>query len=164
MKRNSQRKIERLMMALLATTALGLATSDARADDFSEYATKTSFTLTPPPRTAGYFTLYGTFSESTTAVLDGYELKGRLFAVDGDTVWLQKNFGSSVWVKIATVDVGMDPAFFGISPDGTKFALGTGYYKPLYVGATSTFSVESPPNLSTVSGVKRFEATYYDGV
>lgn len=158
------RSLSRLLLASLVGSAVAFAATDASADAYSEYATKTSFSLKLPPRSSGFGTLFGAFPETATAVVDGYALKGRMYAVDGDTVWLQKNYGASVWVKIATSGVGMDPSFMEISPDGAKFAIGTGWGgKPIYVGANSLFSVKSPTDLDTVTGVKSIPADFYAG-
>ncbi len=151
--------------ALLAAAGVTGAGTSAHAADFSNYATKGTYKLTFPPTPAseeGYFTLFGTFSSTTDVVIDNFALKGRLFAVDGHNVWIQKNYGSSVWMPIATVDVHMDPAFLKISPDGTTFALGTGFSQPLYLGATTLLSITSPPDLTTATGVRSVTASFYD--
>ncbi|WP_146651792.1 hypothetical protein [Labilithrix luteola] len=152
----------RWLTALLMSASLGVVARDARADAYSEYATKGSYNLTLPPRTSGFATLFGTFSPNTNVVIEGYALRGRLFAVDGDTIWLQKNFGSSVWMKVATATESMDPTFLHMSPNGTTFALGTGYEQPMYIGSTTIFSVKNPPNVSKTAGVKKIPANYYD--
>ncbi len=150
---------------LAAVSVVTGASSPAHAADFSDYATKGTYKLTFPPTPAnqeGFFTLFGTFSATTDIVIDNFALKGRLFAVDGHNVWIQKNFGASVWMPIATVDVHMDPAFLQISPDGTTFALGTGFSQPLYLGATTLFSISAPPDLTTLAGVRSVTASFYD--
>ena len=134
---------------------------DAAAAD---YATKGTYAITLPPRTAGYGTLTDAFGADATLTVDGYALRGRMIAVSDDTIYLQKNFGSSQWLVVARIDLTMDPSFVRISPGGSTIALGIGYYQPLYLAPSSVLSVTSPPNLSTHPQVKRFDASYYDAV
>ena len=161
----STSRLMRWLTALFIVATVGAFARDAAADDFSEYATKPTFALKPPVTTTpGFLTLYGTFSSTTTASVDGYALKGRLFAVDGGTIWLQKNYGASVWVKIATSAQHMDPSFMRVSPDGMTFAIGTSSGGSIFVGSTQLFSVNSPPELSTTAGVTSILGSFYDGV
>ncbi|AKV00509.1 Thrombospondin 1 precursor [Labilithrix luteola] len=155
----------RWLSAAFLVTSIGTVARDASADDFADYSTRPTFALKPPVTTTpGFGTLYGTFSSKTDVVVDGYTLKGRIFAVDGGTIWLQKNYGASVWVKIASSARHMDPSFARVTPDGKTFAIGTQSGSPIFIGATSLFSVKSPPELSTVTGVKSVIAQFYDGV
>lgn len=158
-------RLLRWLSAALLVASVGTVARDASADDFADYATQPTFALKPPTTTTpGFATLYGTFSSTSDVVIDGYALKGRLFAVDGGTVWLQKNYGASVWIKIATSSRYMDPSFARVTTDGKTFAIGTQSGGPIFIGATSLFSVKAPPELSTVDGVKSVIAQFYDGV
>ncbi len=154
----------RTIVACVAAASIVLPARRAAAEAFDEYATKGSYTITLPPRTTSYATLFGSFGPETSAVIDGYALKGRLIAASDSTIYLQKNFGSSVWLPVATVATNMDPSFVKISPDGTTIALGVGYFQPLYLVGSNVLSVNAPPNLSTHGQVKRFNASYYDAV
>lgn len=158
-------RLVRWLSAAFLVASVGTVARDARADAVSDYATKPTFAITPPATTTpGYTTLYGAFSSNTDVVIDGYALKGRIYAVDGGTVWLQKNYGSSVWVKIATSAWHMDPSFARVTPDGKTFAIGTQSGSPIFIGATSLFSVKAPPELTTTASVKSVIAQFYDGV
>jgi Thrombospondin type 3 repeat len=154
----------RSLAAVLAAACVGLLARNAFAEAFDEYATKGSYAIKLPPRTTSYATLSDSFGAGTAAVIDGYALKGRLLAVNDSTVYLQKNFGASVWLPVAKVDRSMDPSFVKVSPDGATIALGLGYFQPLYLIGSSLLSVSAPPNLSTHAQVKRFDANYYDAV
>ena len=154
----------RTIVACTAAASIVLSARRAAAEAFDEYATKGSYSITLPPRTSSYATLADSFGSQVSTVIDGYALKGRLIAVNDSTVYLQKNFGSSVWLPVATVATNMDPSFVKISPDGATIALGLGYFKPLYLVGSSLLSVNAPPNLSTHAQVKRLNANYYDAV
>lgn len=154
----------RTLVAFAAAASIVLPARHAAAEAFDEYATKGTYSITLPPRTTSYATLSDSFGPRASAVIDGYALRGRLLAVNDSTVYLQKNFGSSVWLPVAKVATNMDPSFVKISPDGTTIALGLGYFQPLHLVGASLLSVTAPPNLSTHPQVKRFDASYYDAV
>ncbi|OJY31431.1 MAG: hypothetical protein BGO98_15325 [Myxococcales bacterium 68-20] len=156
--------LTRTIVACVATASIVLPARRAAAEAFGEYDTKGSYSITLPPRTTSYATLMDSFGPGTSAVIDGYALKGRLIAANDSTIYLQKNFGSSVWLPVAKVASNMDPSFVKISPDGATIALGIGYFQPLYLVGSNLLSVNAPPNLSTHAQVKRFNANYYDAV
>lgn len=134
------------------------------ASAFSEYGTNgKEITLDLPTVSAGWFVAVDGFPAGSPSV-GSYALSGRLLAANGSKVYLQKNYGSDVWVEVANIGAGaMDPSFLKISPDGSKVALGVGYGAPLIVFPSSLLSLTSPPNLVTNAGAKKISADYYDG-
>jgi Dockerin type I domain/Thrombospondin type 3 repeat len=154
----------RTFLSVAVLAGLGATARVAAADANDDYATTGSYSITLPPRTTSYATLTDSFGANTNVVIDGYALKGRLIAANDSTIYLQKNFGASVWLPVATVASSMDPSFVKVSPNGNTIALGLGYFQPLYLAPSQVLSVTSPPNLSTHAQVKRFNANYYDAV
>jgi hypothetical protein len=146
--------------ALLVLSVAG----QARAAD-PGYTTKPPYSLTLPGSDLSFGTSADVFDGNITTKIDGYALSGRFLAATGRTIYLQKNFGADVWLPVATIgpDETLDPCFIKISPNGTKIALGVGFYKPLIVFDTSLLSVSAPPNLRTASGVKIWDENMYDG-
>ena len=146
----------------LAGVAALLALSASAFAATGSYATKPPYVLTLPGSDSSFTTSADVFGSDATTKIDGYALRGRFLAATGSTLFLQKNFGADLWLKVATVQDNMDPGFVKIAPGGAKIALGAGSYKPLYVFDTSLLSVASPPDLSKQTGVKIFEEDYYD--
>ncbi|MET0794252.1 MAG: dockerin type I domain-containing protein [Polyangiaceae bacterium] len=141
--------------ALLALSVSAYAAGDG-------YSTKPPYSLTLPGSELSYSTAADSFASDVTTSVSGYPLRGRFLAATGRDVLLQKNFGADIWLKVASVPESMDPGFVRVAPGGAKIALGTGFYKPLYVFATTVLSVATPPDLATLAGVKIFEENYYD--
>lgn len=133
----------------------------AHADAFNEYATQSSYALQLPQATTSWFTSVDAFGE-TNASIDGFPLHGRVLAATDSSVFLQKNFGASAWLTVGTVPEIMDPCFIKISPDGTRVALGTGFYKPLYTFPVTSLSAAAPPDLATAPDTSTFNLSYYD--
>ncbi|WP_437594109.1 dockerin type I domain-containing protein [Sorangium sp. So ce1000] len=154
----------RISASSVAATLLLLSPS-AFADAFDEYAGNTSYTFDLPTVTDGWSVALDGFP--TTAQqqdVEGYALDGRLLVANDQTLYLQKNYGSSVFVPVATVSDGpMDPSFLAISPDGSTIALGVGYGAPLLVFPSSILSISSPPDLLNNGHVIELNVDYYDG-
>ncbi len=148
-----------LRLALALSVLMGVALP-AHAD--SSYSTKPSYSLSLPGSDSSFTTVADAFGNNVTTHVDGYALAGHFIAATASTVFLQKNFGADVWLPVATVPDNMDPGFLKISPNGAKIALGTGFYKPLYVFPTSRLSVSAPSDLSTGSGVLEYTENYFD--
>ncbi|WP_437877304.1 hypothetical protein [Sorangium sp. So ce513] len=143
--------------------AILLLSTPVFADAFDEYAGNTSYTFNLPTITDGWSVALDGFP-TTTEDVDGYELAGRLLVANDQTVYLQKNYGSSVYVPVATLSGGpMDPSFLAISPDGSTIALGVGYGAPLLVFPSSILSITSPPDLLSHVDVIELDVDYYDG-
>lgn len=151
-----------LLTGLFIAGTLLFQAAEGRADAFDEYATKPTYSITLPAAETSYFTSADAFGPSLTTDIDGVPLRSRIIAATNSSVFLQKNFGSSVWLTVGSVPDNMDPCFVKVSPDGTKIALGTGFYKPLYVLPTSTLSASAPPDIAAAAGTKKFELSYYD--
>jgi hypothetical protein len=147
-----------LQFGLAAVAALGIATP-AHAD--TSYVTKPTYSLTLPAADS-YTTVADAFGNDVTATISGYPSRGHFLAATGNTVFLQKNFGASVWLAVATVPEHMDPCFLKISPDGLKIAVGVGLGKPLYIAPVSVLSVSSPADLSASLLVSKFTENYFD--
>ncbi|WP_437310224.1 dockerin type I domain-containing protein [Sorangium sp. So ce388] len=145
------------------TAALLLLSPSVFADAFDEYAGNTSYTFNLPAITDGWSVALDGFP-TTLQEIDGYELAGRLLVANDQTLYLQKNYGSSVYVPVATLSAGpMDPSFLAISPDGSTIALGVGYGAPLLVFPSSILSITSPPDLLSHVDVIELDVEYYDG-
>ncbi|XXT23216.1 dockerin type I domain-containing protein [Sorangium sp. So ce429] len=145
------------------TAALLLLSRPVFADAFDEYAGNTSYTFNLPAIADGWFVGLDGFP-TTPQEIDGYELAGRLLVANDQTLYLQKNYGSSVYVPVATLSDGpMDPSFLAISPDGSTIALGVGYGAPLLVFPSSILSITSPPDLLSHVDVIELDVEYYDG-
>ncbi|MEI9948807.1 MAG: hypothetical protein WDO74_07440 [Pseudomonadota bacterium] len=153
----------RLAPGVFAALSL-LAFGRALAAD-TDYATQPSYSLTLPASDESFTTSADVFDSNVTASVEGFPLRGRFLAATGRTIYLQKNFGADLWLPVATLGAEdrMDPCFIKISPDGTKIALGSGAYKPLFIFDTALLSVSSPPNLRTTAGVKIWDENTYDG-
>lgn len=147
------------MFLAIALTALASAPSPATAQRFDGYTDEGGYSFAMP---TDQFTLMDTFPAGTTAIVDGYRLEGRNLAAVGDGIYLQKNTGSSSWLRVATTPVSMDPSFLEISPDGSTIAIGTGWYKPLIFVAAEDLSVGAPIDLATWPAAKLVDANYYD--
>jgi hypothetical protein len=130
--------------------------------DVGDYNTKPSYAITFPTSDQSFGTVADAFGVNVSANVAGYALSGRFLAATGSTVFLQKNFGASVWLPTATVPETMDPCFIKIAPSAGKIALGVGFYKPLYVFPTALLSVFSPTDLASASGAVHFDADYFD--
>lgn len=144
-----------LTSVLIVTSVSAFAAGD-------DYTTKPSYNLTLPGSDLSYGTAADSFAADVTTSVSGYPLRGRFLAATGKDLFLQKNFGADVWLKVASVPENMDPGFIRIAPGGAKIALGAGLYKPLYLFNSNALSVASPPDLSSLSGVKIFEEIYFD--
>jgi len=130
-----------------------------------DYTTGEGFTLTIPYDPLSFSTASCGFPAATTRMLAGRTLASRMLAASGRTVWVQAQAGSSSWDKVATTDPAeqaMDPSFIVTTPNGEKIALGMGLEQPLYVFPTSLLSVDEPPDLTTVAGVRAYAHSYYD--
>ncbi|WP_437493278.1 hypothetical protein WME75_20265 [Sorangium sp. So ce1014] len=150
------------IVASSVTAALLLLSPSVFADAFDEYAGNTSYTFDLPAIAGGWSVALDGFP-TTAQEIDGYELAGRLLAANDQTVYLQKNYGSSVYVPVATLSDGpMDPSFLAISPDGSTIALGVGYGAPLLVFPSSILSITSPPDLLSHVDVIELDVDYYD--
>ncbi len=152
----SRRAIQLGIVGALCAAPLSVLAADG------SYATQPSYTLSLPGSDLSYTTAADPFAADVTTSVSGYPLRGRFLAATGKDVLLQKNFGADLWLNVASVPETMDPGFLRIAPGGAKIALGTGFYKPLYLFATSVLSVAAPPDLSKLAGVKIFEENYYD--
>ncbi|WP_437927799.1 dockerin type I domain-containing protein [Sorangium sp. So ce291] len=149
--------------APFVTAALLLLSPSVFADAFDEYAGNTSYTFNLPAIADGWSVALDGFP-TTLQEIDGYELAGRLLVANDQTLYLQKNYGSSVYLPVATLSDGpMDPSFLAISPDGSTIALGVGYGAPLLVFPSSILSITSPPDLLSHVDVIELDVEYYDG-
>ncbi len=129
----------------------------------SDYSTKVTYGVAFPPAITSFGTSTDAFGADVTGDIDGFPLRSKILAAADSSVFLQKNFGGSGWVEVGkVVDFSMDPSFVKVSPDGAKIALGTGFWKPLYVFPTSALSAIEPPDVGRASGSKAFDVTYYD--
>lgn len=148
-------------LTLCGLAAHTVAAFAAGADD--GYTTQPTYSVALPAPTMSYFTTADAFAADDARRIDGFPLRSKLLAATNSSVYLQKNFGASSWLTVGNVvGFNMDPGFIKISPDGAKIALGTGYYKPLYVFRTSVLSVVAPPDLGAAPGTKTYDLSYYD--
>lgn len=138
--------------------------TSAGADAFDEYQTNgLVYEYDLPTISAGWMTALSGFPAGSP-VVGAYDLSGRLLAANNQTLYLQLNYGSDVWVPVATIGSGwMDPSFLKISSDGSTIALGVGAGKPLLVFPSSILSVSAPPNLTGHGSVESYLVDYYDG-
>jgi hypothetical protein len=143
----------------LALVAVISIAAPAHAD--TAYSTTPAYSLRLPAADS-YTTVADAFGSNVPGSISGYPLSGHFLAATGNTVFLQKNFGASVWLPVATVPEHMDPCFLKISPDGSKIALGVGLGKPLYVAPVSVLSVSSPVDLSASLLVQALTENYFD--
>ncbi len=137
-----------------------------QADAVPDYGSSGGYSITPPYDSNSFTSVMTAFPAATSGTVSGYPLASRLLAASGRAVFLQKTFGASDWLPVATLaatDPSMDPAFLTITPNGEKVALGTGFEKPLYVFGASLLSVSSPVVLTTASAVRRYDLEYYSG-
>jgi hypothetical protein len=139
-------------------------------DDFPTYGAYVATIDLPQAGGDGYdswFTAVEYFPAGTTAMIGNSQARGRMIAVTGRSIYLQRNYGSNKWDRVATVGANMDPCFVRVSPDGSKIALGTGYNQPMLVFPTTMLNATTPPQLhngtSPASGVAAFDVNYYDG-
>ncbi len=126
------------------------------------YGTRPSYTITFPSSATSFGTSADAFGGNAAGIVDGYALRARFLAAAGSTVFLQKNFGASLWLPVANVPENMDPSFLKITPSGRKIALGTGFYKPLYIFPSSILSSVMPLGLNGAAGTMRMDANYFD--
>jgi hypothetical protein len=154
--------MRRLLVGLVLCASVAHALASFAADD-SGYSTKPTYSVALPAPTLSYFTAADAFGANFSGKIDGFPLRSKLLAATNSSVFLQKNFGAGSWLTVGNVvGFNMDPAFIKISPDSAKIALGTGFYKPLYVFPTTTLSVVSPPDLGAAPGTQTYDLSYYD--
>lgn len=134
------------------------------AGGLDDFRTAETYQITYPELTASYFVASDAFPLSAAGKVGAYDIAGRLIAAANGTVYLQKNFGASLWLDVATVPERMDPSFIKISPSGVRVALGVGYYQPLYIFGPGVLNTDEPTDLSTAPDVLSFSANYYDAV
>lgn len=132
------------------------------APEARPYGTQEGYTLVLPEVRTSFFVALDAFGTATSTAVDGYALRGRMIAAANDEIYLQRNFGASVWMTVARVAAPMDPSFIRVSPGGTRVALGEGPGRPLAVFAPSVLSVDEPPLLDEHVGVLQIVADYYD--
>ena len=161
-----------LILSILLLLPVSGFTADY-IDDFYDYDTPDGkqVNITLPEVEGGWFTPVDFFPDGTTgtAALGGagstpynVELAGRGIAVNNQTVYIQKNYGSDVWVPVATTSTVMDPAFVHISPSGDKIALGKGMGQDLLIFSPDILSESSPPVLDTDPNVTVIPINHYD--
>lgn len=151
-----------LSILALVFFALFLSTRPAAAQD---YQTEPGWALElPVDPNGGFFSLATSFPAGAVGFIDGYAIEGRILVASGRTIFLQKTFGLSDFLPIASTSESMDPSFLAVSPDGAMVAVGVGYGRPIYLAKPSIFSASVPPNLSTHPEVRAFEANYYDAL
>ena len=96
----------------------------------------------------------------------GPTLAGRMLFATGSNIYLQDAVDASSWTKVGEVTgVTMDPSFIKVSPDGSKVALGLGYYQDLLVFPLSSLDSSNPPDLITAATTTTFPSSvvmYYD--
>jgi hypothetical protein len=149
-----------VLSAICAPAVLSLA-ADGASDG---YSTEPTYSVALPPPTMSFTTSTDAFGADVSSNVDGFPLRSKILAATNSSVFLQKNFGSGSWLTVGNVvGFNMDPSFIKISPDSRKIALGTGFYKPLYVFPTSILSVLSPPDVGSAPGSKAYDLSYYDG-
>jgi hypothetical protein len=151
----------RFFVWIALNTLLALITQNAWSAA-PDYSTQASYSLTFPSSDASFGTVADAFAASTASNVDGYALSGRFLAATGSTVFLQKNFGASIWLPVATVPETMDPSFLKIAPSAQKIALGTGFLKPLYLFPTALLDVPAAPDLASAPSARHFDADYFD--
>lgn len=154
--------MRRLLTTLFALSGAGYAVVAVAASG-SDYATKPTYGVTLPPANTSFGTSTDAFGVNATGNVDGFPLRSKILAAADSSLFLQKNYGASRWVKVGeVVGFSMDPSFVKIAPSGAKIALGTGFYKPLYVFPTSALSAVAPPDVGAVAGSKAYDLSYYD--
>lgn len=155
--------MRRFLAGVVLLGAAAHAAVSLAADSGAGYATETTYEVSLPASSMSFFTTADAFGADNAGSIDGFPLRSKLLAATNSSVYLQKNFGASSWLTVGNVvGFNMDPGFIKISPDQSKIALGTGFYKPLYVFPTTTLSVVSPPNLGNALGTKTYDLSYYD--
>jgi hypothetical protein len=136
----------------------------ASAADIPSYGSDDGYSISPPYDAGSFSSTMTAFPIATKRTVGGYPLASRLLAASGRTVSLQKTFGASDWLPVATIaesDPSMDPCFVVVTPNGEKVALGTGFVKPLYVFSASLLSVANPVVLTTSASARRYDLEYY---
>src|SRR5690606_28266091 len=137
-----------LMSRRLAVLRLAcLSAALTLAPEARPYGTQEGYTLVLPEVRTSFCVALDAFGTATSTAVDGYALRGRMIAAANDEIYLQRNFGASVWMTVARVAAPMDPSFIRVSPGGTRVALGEGPGRPLAVFAPSVLSVDEPPLL-----------------
>jgi hypothetical protein len=158
-----QRDMRRWLAVLLAASICVLGGVSAAAGEVG-LSTQPMYVLALPAATMSFTTSADAFGADASGDIDGFPLRSKILAATDSSVFLQKNYGSSSWIVVGNVQgFTMDPSFIKISPDHAKVALGTGFYKPLYVFPTNTLSAVAPTVLGTAPDTKTYDVSYYDG-
>lgn len=144
------------LLASLLTPLAGVAQA--------AYTTQAGWTFELPvdPMGASGFTAATSFPSATRGYVHGYPLAGRILALSGRSLFLQRAFGSSDFAVVARLPVDADPSFVRVSTDGQQVAVGVGYGKPLYVLPTKALDMQEPPELDEHTDVMAFDVSYYD--
>ncbi len=157
-------RMVRPALAAALVAQLGFQASSALADGFDEYgANGLVYTINAPAITSGYGYALATFPTGSPN-MGSFPLAGRMLLAANKKLYLQSNFGASVWIEVAnTGSTAMDPSFLAISSNGQQIFLGTGWGIDSLLIPTSLLSASSPPNVATHASVKHGPNDYYDG-
>jgi hypothetical protein len=158
--------------AVLLVLAPAAVWADPYIDDFHDYDTadgKVYHTLTLPQVAGGWFTTVDFFPPGATGSIGPYEVAGRGIALNNQSVYLQQNYGSDLWIEVGRTATVMDPAFIHVSePDSTgdvKIAIGKGYGQNILIFSVSDNVLTvggSPPNLDSHASVDSYNINHYD--
>src|ERR1041384_8466460 len=108
--------MRRLLTTLFALSGACYAVV-ALAAAGSDYATKPTYGVSLPPANTSFGTSTDAFGSDTTGNVDGFPLRSKILAAADSSLFLQKNYGASRWVKVGeVVGFNMDPSFVKISP------------------------------------------------
>lgn len=155
--------MRRTIAGLVLLGAATFATVGVGAGE-SGYSTKTTYGVALPAASTSFGTSADAFGKSQAGNIDGFPLRSKILAAADSSLFLQKNFGASSFIEVGhVVGFSMDPSFVKISPDGTRVALGTGLYKPLYIFPTGALSALNPPDVGHAPGTLTYDLSYYDG-
>lgn len=152
------------MLAGALAAQMSLQVSAAKADGFDEYGTNgLVYTINAPTVTSGYGYALATFPTGSPS-MGSFPLAGRMLLAANKKLYLQSNFGASVWIEVAnTGSTSMDPSFLAISSDGEQIFLGAGWGIDSLLIPASILSSSAPPNVVTHGSVKHGPDDYYDG-
>jgi len=92
---------------------------------------------------------------------------GRIVAVTGRTIYLERGVGVGAFDAVATLDpaqvgAGTDPSFIRVSPDGNSIAVGGGFNKPVAVFSRSALGTAEAPTMLSGGAAAYFNVAHYD--
>ena len=145
-----------VVVSCAAAGVLGVGVaSPAFADAFERYG-QSWRVVTPPP-----------IGPQSYQVMGGALPDGRMLAVTGNSVFVERGVGAGAFDEVAVFDAGQtgggsDPAFVAVDAAG-RIAVGTGFGRPVVVFSVDALGSPGAPSTLTPGVADYFDVPHYHG-